>query len=110
MDANLENMKGQIESMPKFHQIEVLRLLRNDSTVVLNENKNGVFVNLSQVSEETISKLIDYVQYVETQQASLEQQESAKESLSNLYFNPNKDTNTANIKITRRTIERENVA
>ena len=109
MEGDLENIKKQIESMPKFHQVEVLRILSADSDVVLNENKNGVFINLSQVCSDTLSKLNEYVQYFHAQQESLQAQESTKASLSNLYFNPHKDNNTSNVKITKRVIERENV-
>ena len=36
--------------MNKFNQIEVLKLLYNHKEVVINENKYGVHINLSQVN------------------------------------------------------------
>ena len=101
MSLGLEVMRRKVEAMSKFHQIEVLRILDADKTIVLNENPNGVFVNLTLVSEATISKLWSYIQYVEAQQSSLAQQETAKESLTNLYFKHNKEQPVTNVKIPR---------
>lgn len=103
MTFELEKIKRQIEAMPRFHQIEALRILDGDKTVVLNENPNGVFINLSQVPGTTVAKLETYIAYVDQQQSRLEQQESAKESLSNRYFKHHRESTTTNIKIPRGT-------
>jgi hypothetical protein len=101
MSFDLEKTKRQIEAMPRFHQIEALRILNDDETVVLNENPNGVFINLSQVPDATVMKLETYIAYVEQQQSCLEQQESAKESLSNRFFKHHRESATTNIKLPR---------
>ena len=103
MSQRLDEIRQKIEAMSKFHQLEVLRILDSDKTIVLNENTNGVFVNLTLVSSTTIDKLCDYIRYVDAQQSSLEQQESAKESLANLYFKHNKEQPVTNVKISRTT-------
>ena len=60
MTSREDRIKCEVENMPKFHQVEVLRLLKAEGTVVLNENKNGVFINLSQLPEAILVKLENY--------------------------------------------------
>jgi hypothetical protein len=49
----LMNLKDGIENMPVVHQIEILRILYKKQTH-LNENKNGVFVNISKLNDATL--------------------------------------------------------
>ena len=56
----LENIKNTIEGLNKHHQIEILRIL-NKSDCKLNENKSGVYVNISFLPEEIISQLEKYI-------------------------------------------------
>ena len=57
---NLENLKTTIEKMNNHHQIEVLRILSRH-LCKLNENKSGVFINLSYVDEPVIEELQKYI-------------------------------------------------
>ena len=61
------DIKERIELMNKHHQIEVLRILKQNSDVVLNENSNGIFVNLTDIDSNVIKKIEDYIRYVENQ-------------------------------------------
>ena len=97
MTSREDRIKCEVENMPKFHQVEVLRLLKSEGTVVLNENKNGVFVNLSQLPEAILVKLENYVVYVGEQQSCLEKQETARVSIAERFFKGNKEI--GNVKI-----------
>ena len=98
---DLEKIKEKIEKMSRFHQVEVLRLLNRDSSTVLNENKNGVFVNMSQLGEDMIEKLVNYIAYVDDQQKNLQTQEHARVDLERQFFNTQQNGNkeTVNVKI-----------
>ena len=63
----LNLIREKIESMPKFNQVEVLRILSKDDTVILNENKYGTFINLTELPLEIIDNLKTYIKYVNTQ-------------------------------------------
>ena len=76
----------QIESMNKINHVDVLRILRCDDKVILNENKNGIHVNISDLSNTTITKIKEYIHYVNQQELSFEQMEQQKESFKNTYF------------------------
>jgi hypothetical protein len=79
-------LRESIENMNKFNQIEILRILKNDNTVTLNENKYGVHVNLSELTNENLDQMYNYVKYVNAQQVSLDTAEKQKEVFKNTYF------------------------
>ena len=59
---NLENLKLTIEKMNNYHQVEVLRIL-SKHLCKLNENKSGVYINLSYVDNSVIEDLQKYIKY-----------------------------------------------
>ena len=72
---NLTILKEKIETLSQFQQIEILIILKNDETCTLNENTNGVFINLTNVSNEVVSKLTNYLDYVKEQESQLNEVE-----------------------------------
>ena len=95
----LNSIREKIESMPKFNQIEVLRILSKYNKITLNENKYGVLVNMTDFEDEVIEKLKNYISYVNTQESNLSEVELQKEKFKNIYFvKGNKDNNGKNNK------------
>jgi|TARA_B100000900_G_C20585276_1_gene719289 hypothetical protein len=82
----LEKIKLQIEKMNIAQQVEVLKILNGDDKVILNENKSGIYVNLSFLPEEVVDKIDNYVKYVQDQEKSLNVIEDKKENVKNEYF------------------------
>jgi hypothetical protein len=90
----LNFIKDKIESMPKFNQIEILRILSKKKEVILNENKYGIHVNLTEVDPYIINELKIYINYVNAQELNLTKMELQKEEFKNIYFaKDNKDIN-----------------
>jgi len=88
----LNSIRDKLEEMSKFNQIEVLRILSKYKEVTLNENKYGVHINLTDLNEEIVEELKKYINYVNTQENTLDQVEQQKESFKNIYFTKdNKD-------------------
>ena len=85
-ENQLNYIRDAIENMNKFNQIEVLRILHKDLDVTLNENKYGIHVNLSELKEEIIQDLINYIQYVTAQEQTLNTIEKQKEDYRNTFF------------------------
>ena len=84
--SELNYIRETIESMNKFNQVEVLRILGKNNDVILNENKYGVHVNLSELKKEIIDELNVYINYVNTQEITLHKIEKQKEEFKNTYF------------------------
>jgi hypothetical protein len=90
----LNSMRDTLESMSKFNQVEVLRILSKHREVVLNENKYGVHINISDLNGEILDELKKYINYVNAQEITLHQVEQQKETFKNIYFTKdNKDIN-----------------
>jgi hypothetical protein len=95
--SELEIIRQKIESLPKFNQVEILRILSKDSTVTLNENKYGTFINLTELPQDIIENLKTYINYVNTQEYHLNYLEKQKEEFKNIYFTKdNKDNSVKN--------------
>jgi hypothetical protein len=92
-DVNkLNHIREQIEMMSKFNQIEILRILTKNKNVIINENKYGIHINLSELHDNTLNELMIYIKYVNTQEIYLDNAEKEKESYKNTFFvNDNKD-------------------
>jgi hypothetical protein len=88
----LNNIREQIENMSKFNQVEILRILTNHSDVIVNENKYGIHINLSELSNEILNELLIYIKYVNNQETYLNNAEKEKEKYKNTFFlKDNKD-------------------
>lgn len=59
----LETLKSKIEKLNKQHQLEILKILRDQGSerVKINENKSGVYINLSFLPKDTIDKIKLYL-------------------------------------------------
>jgi hypothetical protein len=84
--SELNYIRENIENMNKFNQIEVLRILSKHDDVILNENKYGTHINLSELKKEIIDELSVYIKYVSTQEINLNVIEQKKEDYRNTYF------------------------
>lgn len=87
----LDELKLKIEQLNKQHHIEILKILKKNSAVTLNENKSGVYVNLTLLPEQSISDIYNYVKYIEEQEATLSSLETQKLDFKNTFFNEKED-------------------
>jgi len=85
-DITLEQLKNNIESLSKEDQIHILKIFKENPAVKLNENKSGVFVNLSFLSPEVIQQLLQYIDYIKDQERNLKPVETQKSEFINTYF------------------------
>lgn len=79
-------LKSNIERLNKFHQIEILKIFNKDNSEMINENNNGVFINLVDISKTLYDKLNEYIDYVNEQQKELISIEEEKINIENQFF------------------------
>ena len=91
--AELEQLKTRVEKLEKDQQIEILRILNEDQKVKLNENKSGVYVNLSFLPEDTMLKIKNYLNYISEQEKILRMTENKKENFAKTYFDDDDEEN-----------------
>lgn len=79
-------IKERIENLSKHHQIEALRILAKNNSIIMNENKNGVFINLTEQDETVLKQLEDFLNYVAVQQQHLNTIEDKQEEMELKFF------------------------
>jgi len=89
--THLNRLKERTEKLNKFHQIEILKILQADDKCTINENNNGIFINLTSLPNKVIFELEKYLEYAEQQEIQLGEIEKQKNTLSNTFFKDNKD-------------------
>ena len=83
--ADLELMKTKIENMTKINQVEILKILLKHN-VKINENKSGIFVNMSFLDQNIIEDISKYLNYVKEQESTLQSLETQKEVFKSAFF------------------------
>ncbi len=82
----LNYIRDSIENMEKSNHIEILKLLSKYSDVVINSNKSGSRVNLSNLQPNIIEELLQYVQYIKNQEQTLNIIDKQMIDYKNIYF------------------------
>jgi len=82
----LISLKDAIEKMTKTQQLDILRILKKNPAIKLNENKSGIFVNISFLPNDAIEEIDKYVKYVCDQESELNLLENQKQEFKNTFF------------------------
>jgi len=82
----LEDIKNKIEYMDKLHHIEILKILKKSASIKLNENKSGIFVNLSFLSTNILNEIKTYINYINVQETSISHLETQCDEFKNTFF------------------------
>ena len=70
--SELQALCVSIEQLTKINQVKILRIFTTeDAKVVINENKNGIHINLTDVPEMIIKQVDAFLEYVRCQETEL---------------------------------------
>lgn len=83
---NLTAMKDRIEQMPKNYQVEMARLLIRTHNIAYDENQNGLFINMGQMSDQVQIAMKQFIEYVDLQEQQLNVTETEKDGLKDIFF------------------------
>ena len=84
--SELEYIRQIIESMDKYNQIEILKIIYQKKSKCINENKYGIHINMTELSNDIIEKLNEYIKYVNIQEIEINNIEKEKENYINTFF------------------------
>jgi len=70
---------NKISAMDKENHIVIGSILRKYNKIKLNENKNGIMINVSTIPVEAIEELTKYLEYIDTQHTFLQKVEQEKD-------------------------------
>ena len=82
---SLKDLKDKIESISLFHQAKILNIFY-ENNIPVNENKNGVFINLTYVDSSILDKVYKYLIYVNKQEEQLNELEEQKQKIATSFF------------------------
>jgi len=77
IQTSLNDIKNKIEKMDKLRHIDILKIFIKNN-ISYTENKNGIFINLSELDNSIIHKIKNYIQYLEIQNKVIEEFEKEK--------------------------------
>ena len=83
---DLEWMQKRIEPMDKTQHIEILKILKKYPNIKINDNKSGVYINMSCLPEVVLEELYKYIIYICEQENSLNMLENQKKDIIKTYF------------------------
>ena len=79
-------IKERLEALSNHHQIEALRMLSKIPSITMNENNNGVFINLTEQDDNVMKQLEEFLNYVDIQQKHLHNIEDQQEQIEQEFF------------------------
>ena len=92
----LERIKREIDILSKNHHIEILKILKKFPEVKLNENKSGVYVNLTFLPIEVVDSMQEYLHHINSQEQMLDLAEKEKGFYKTQFETATEDATTEN--------------
>lgn len=85
-DEYLTDLKTSIEKLNRNQQLEILHILKKNPAIKLNENRGGIFLNMSFVPVDVLETLKKYVEFIQDQEKALNVDEQQKQKFKNTLF------------------------
>ena len=85
-NQDLNKLKTKIELLDKKDQINILQLFKKHNNILLNENSNGTFINITDIDQLLYNELLKYISYIEMQKQYINKDEDKKNKLEETYF------------------------
>lgn len=81
----LKVIRNKIEKMDILHHKEILRIFQ-DSSSNISSNRNGSFINLSELDDKIIEKIEKYLKHVEIQEKELKEKNDVQGQIESTFF------------------------
>jgi hypothetical protein len=99
INKNKENLKKELLGLSNNEYYEIFNIIK-DEKIQFTENKNGVFINLKGVNEETINKIYNFIDFCKDNKKNLEKIEEKQNyevKISNNLSNRNTNSYIVNV-------------
>jgi len=67
----LQQLCVKIEALSKINQVEILRIFHSKNKNLVNENKYGIHINITDVENSILEEIENYLTYVSKQETDL---------------------------------------
>ena len=83
----LEKICRIIDTFSVSEHIHILKIINDNNSIEnISENNNGIFINMDDLSDSTVDKIRQYVDYVLLKEGDIQKTEDTKDKLKN-YIN-----------------------
>jgi len=82
---DMTELKKKIEKLDEIHHKKILEIFMKNN-IHVSENRNGCFINISNLEPNIINQINEYIKYIQVQENDLNDIEQKKKELSNDYF------------------------
>ena len=83
---DLKQLCGKLESMTKINQVEALRIFHKHNKDMINENKYGIHINVTDVDDVALKEVEDFIEHVATQEKELTEMEELQQDIQGKYI------------------------
>jgi hypothetical protein len=84
-DIDLIKLRNHIEKLNDSYHSNIFKIFKKNN-VEYSENKNGIFINLSEVDEDILREIYVYLDYLNKQEHQINKIEQQKLEYQNKYF------------------------
>jgi|TARA_Y100000287_G_C13917336_1_gene208368 hypothetical protein len=85
MSADLLDLKKRIENIDDIHHKKILEIFLKHN-INVSENRNGCFINISNLSQEIQNEIIEFLKYINKQEKTLSDVEKIKKKYKKSFF------------------------
>jgi hypothetical protein len=85
MSADLLDLKKKIENIDDIHHKKILEIFLKHN-INVSENRNGCFINISNLSQEIQNEIIEFLKYINKQEKTLSDVEKIKKKYKKSFF------------------------
>ena len=71
----LKELCQKLEEMSKINQVEALRIFHKHNKEMINENKYGIHINVTDVENHVLKEIEEFIEYVSNQEKNLNDME-----------------------------------
>ena len=85
MSADLLDLKKKIENIDDIHHKKILEIFLKHN-INVSENRNGCFINISNLSQEIQNEITEFLKYINKQEKTLSDVEKIKKKYKKNFF------------------------
>ena len=83
---DLRQLCSKLESMTKINQVEALRIFHKHNKEMINENKYGIHINVTDVEDSVLKEIEDFIEHISKQEKELIEMEELQNDIQGKYI------------------------
>ena len=82
----LKELCQKLEEMSKINQVEAVRIFHKHNKDMINENKYGIHINVTDVENNVLKEIEEFIEYVSNQEKKLNHMEELQQDMQTKYI------------------------